>query len=139
MHLQYFIDKYYLVTDLQKKIIQVSDIHFGEKTFSLELKNNLLSHITDENPDLIIILGDLTTQGYAHEYDDVAEFLDELKSISESHVIPGNHDARNVGMIHFEKQIGERKFIHMDKSGGFAIIGQASSEPDICSYNYSLV
>ena len=117
--------------NVQKKIIQVSDIHFGEKTFSLELKNNLLSQVTNENPDLIILSGDLTTEGYLHEYDDAAEFIDELKSISEVHVVPGNHDARNVGLIHFEKQIGERKFIHIDKSGGFAIAGLDSSEPDI--------
>ncbi len=97
---------------MQKKIIQVSDIHFGEKTFSQDLKNNLLKQVTDENPDLIIVSGDLTTQGYVHEYNDASTFLDELQSITEIHVIPGNHDARNVGLVHFEKQVGERKFIH---------------------------
>ena len=57
--------------------------------------------------------------------------MDDLKSITETHVIPGNHDARNVGLIHFEKLVGDKKFIHMDKSGGFAILGLDSSEPDI--------
>ena len=107
-----------LVINLQKKIIQISDIHFGEKTFSPELKNNLLSQITDENPDLIIVSGDLTTQGYAQEYDDASEFLDELRVISEAHVITGNHDARNIGLSHFEKQIGESKFVHTDSLEG---------------------
>ncbi len=116
---------------LLKKIIQVSDIHFGEKTFSSDLKNNLLKQIDNENPDLIVISGDLTTQGYVNEYNDASIFLDELKSITETHVIPGNHDARNVGLLHFEKQIGKRKFLHMDKDGGFAIVGLDSSEPDI--------
>jgi Icc protein len=116
---------------LQKKIIQVSDIHFGEKTFSPNLKNNLIKQVANENPDLIIISGDLTTQGYLTEYNDASTFLDDLKSITETHVIPGNHDARNVGLIHFEKLVGDRKFIHMDKSGGFAILGLDSSEPDI--------
>ena len=116
---------------LQKKIIQASDIHFGDNTFSIELKNNLINQISEENPDLIILSGDLTTNGYADEYDSAAEFVEELKSISETHVVPGNHDARNVGLIHFEKEIGERKFIHVDKDGGFAIAGIDSSEPDI--------
>lgn len=116
---------------MQKKIIQVSDIHFGEKTFSQELKNKLLGQVTYENPDLIIVSGDITTQGYSDEYNNAATFLDELSSITQTHVIPGNHDARNVGLIHFEKEIGERKFIHIDKSGGFAIAGLDSSEPDI--------
>ena len=80
---------------------------------------------------MIIISGDLTTQGYLTEYNDASTFLDDLKSITETHVIPGNHDARNVGLIHFEKLVGDRKFIHMDKSGGFAILGLDSSEQDI--------
>ncbi|MGZ7209234.1 MAG: metallophosphoesterase family protein, partial [Methanobacterium sp.] len=54
----------------------------------------------DENPDLIIAAGDLTTKGYAHEYEDASIFIDELKAITEVHTIPGNHDARNVGLIH---------------------------------------
>jgi len=33
--------------------------------------------------------------------------------------------------MHFERLIGHRKFIHVDKSGGFAIVGLDSSEPDI--------
>lgn len=116
---------------MQRKIVQVSDIHFGEKTFSHDLKNNAVKQIESENPDLIIISGDLTTKGYAHEYEDASIFLDELKEITNIHVIPGNHDARNVGLVHFEKLIGERRFIHIDKNGGFAIIGLDSSEPDI--------
>lgn len=75
---------------LFKKIIQLSDIHFGEKTFSQDLKNNLLIQITNENPDLIILSGDLTTQGYKTEYNDAVIFLEELKSITDTHVIPGN-------------------------------------------------
>lgn len=116
---------------MEKKIAQISDIHFGEKNFSNVLKNNLLSQLEDENPDLIIAAGDMTTQGYAHEYEDASIFIDELKAITQTHIIPGNHDARNVGLLHFEKLIGERKFVHLDKIGGFAIIGLDSSEPDI--------
>ncbi len=116
---------------MQNKIIQISDIHFGEKTFSQRLKNNLIKQVTNENPDLIIISGDITSEGYLTEYKDASIFLDDLKSITETHIIPGNHDARNVGLLHFEKLVGDRKFIHIDKSGGFTIIGLDSSEPDI--------
>lgn len=72
----------------------------------MDLKNNLLKQLEDENPDLIIVTGDLTTNGYAHEYDDAATFVDELKTITDTYMIPGNHDARNVGLLHFEKLIG---------------------------------
>ena len=64
---------------MQKKIIQVSDIHFGEKTFSQDLKNNLLKQVTDENPDLIIVSGDLTTEGYAHEYNDACHIYGRIE------------------------------------------------------------
>lgn len=116
---------------MEKKIAQLSDVHFGEKNFSHDLKNNLLKQLENENPDLIVVAGDLTTEGYAHEYNDAEAFVDELRAITETYVIPGNHDARNVGLLHFEKQIGNRKFLHMDKSGGFAILGLDSAEPDI--------
>jgi 3',5'-cyclic AMP phosphodiesterase CpdA len=116
---------------MERKIIQISDVHFGEKTFSQDLKYNVIKQLESENPDLIVVSGDLTTQGYRHEYEDALTFLDELKAITSTYTIPGNHDARNVGLIHFEKLIGHRKFVHTDKSGGFAIIGLDSSEPDI--------
>jgi 3',5'-cyclic AMP phosphodiesterase CpdA len=95
------------------------------------LKDNLLNQLEDENPDLIIVSGDLTTEGYVHEYEQAAEFVDQLRSITSTYIVPGNHDARNVGLIHFERLIGHRKFIHVDKTGGFAIVGLDSSEPDI--------
>jgi 3',5'-cyclic AMP phosphodiesterase CpdA len=116
---------------MEKKIAQISDIHFGEKNFSQQLKDNLLNQLEEENPDLIIVSGDLTTEGYVHEYEQAGEFVEQLRSITSTYTIPGNHDARNVGLMHFERLIGHRKFIHVDKSGGFAIVGLDSSEPDI--------
>lgn len=116
---------------MEKKIIQLSDLHFGEYKFSEELKKNVKHQIMDENPDVIIVAGDLTSQGYIDEYQDVREFLDEIKSIAKTYIVPGNHDACNVGLIHFKKFIGERKFVHRDKSSEFVIIGLDSSEPDI--------
>jgi len=93
---------------MKKKIAQISDIHFGEKNFSHNLKNNLINQLENENPDLIIVSGDLTTNGYVHEYKDASAFVDELKTITNTHIIPGNYDARNVGLMHFEWLIGNR-------------------------------
>ncbi len=114
-----------------KKVIQISDVHFGDSTFSPELKSNLLLQLQDENPDLLIFAGDLTSEGYSHEYDEALEFVDELRSITRTHVIPGNHDARNVGLVHFTDKIGERKFVHVNKSSNFTVIGLDSSEADV--------
>lgn len=116
---------------MESKIIQMSDLHFGEYKFSQQLKKNLLTQIREENPDLIIVSGDLTAQGYVDEYINASEFLDELKSITTTHIVPGNHDACNVGLMQFNRFIGERKFIKKDKINGFIIIGLDSSIPDI--------
>ncbi len=116
---------------MEKKIAQISDIHFGEKHFSGDLKKNLFNQLQEDNPDLIIVAGDLTTWGYHSEYEAAGEYIKELNTIAKTFTIPGNHDARNVGLLHFEKLIGNRKFVHIDKKGGFAVIGLDSSEPDI--------
>lgn len=89
---------------MEKKIIQISDLHFGEYKFCETLKNNLKSQILQENPDLIIIAGDVTTMGYIDEYINARNFIEELKSIAETYVVPGNHDACNVGLVHFQNR-----------------------------------
>lgn len=101
------------------------------RNFSHELKNNILNQIEGENPDLVIVSGDLTTNGYSHEYEEAAAFVDHLQSLTKTYVIPGNHDARKVGLFHYESMIGNRKFVHMGKDGEYAVIGLDSSEPDI--------
>ncbi|MEN6293849.1 MAG: metallophosphoesterase [Methanobacterium sp.] len=108
-------------------------MHFGAPTFSKELESNLISQIQYENPDFIIFAGDATDHGYVTEYNDAAVFVDELKATSEVHSIPGNHDVRNVGILHFQRLIGERHFVRVDKKAGFAIIGLDSSQADVNS------
>ena len=116
---------------MEKKIVHLSDIHFGEKTFSKELINNVLAQLRKNKPDLIIISGDITQKGYKYEYEEVKKFIERLNSIAKTYVVPGNHDARNVGLIHFEKLIGPRKFVHVDENYELVLIGLDSSEPDI--------
>jgi len=44
-------------------------------------------------------------------------------------VIPGNHDSRNVGYVHFEELFGERRAeLHAD---GVSIVAVDSTEPDL--------
>lgn len=116
---------------MTKKIIHLSDIHYGEKTFSKDLINKLLIQLRKEKPDLILVSGDITQNGYKYEYEVIKKFFERLQNITKTFVVPGNHDARNVGLIHFEKLIGPRKFVHVDEEYGVVIIGLDSSEPDI--------
>ena len=51
-------------------------------------------------PDLVVIAGDLTAEGYEWEYEQAAAWLERIEFPKV--VIPGNHDARNVGYVHFQ-------------------------------------
>ncbi len=92
-------------------ILQLSDVHFGvgHHGFSLdrdELQRKKLSSMVisdlqrqfkDVPPAAVIMSGDLTWQGQAVEFEYVARFIQELRSVYglEAHhfvVVPGNHD-----------------------------------------------
>ena len=60
-------------------------------------------------PDVVVISGDLTSNGFKDEYALAREYL--TASTAEMVVIPGNHDSRNVGYVHFEDLFGERNSV----------------------------
>jgi 3',5'-cyclic AMP phosphodiesterase CpdA len=79
-------------------------------------------------PDIVICSGDLTTFGFKEEYAQAKRYLDRLTCESFV-VIPGNHDSRNVGYVHFEDLFGDRSSVlHVN---GVSIVAVDSSEPDL--------
>ncbi len=44
-------------------------------------------------------------------------------------MIPGNHDSRNVGYVHFEELFGERNSVM--RKGGVTVVAVDSTEPDL--------
>ena len=59
---------------------------------------------------------------------DAAEYLARL-NCEHFVVIPGNHDSRNVGYVHFEEQFGDRnQVVHVN---GVSLVAVDSSEPDL--------
>src|SRR5215203_5671128 len=90
----------------------MSDLHVGAGLFRAglfrpELLRTAIEEANELAPDLVVIAGDLTMEGYRHEFQECREFLGELEC---EHVIVtmGNHDARNVGYRHFEDFFGPR-------------------------------
>ncbi|MDA3937049.1 MAG: metallophosphoesterase, partial [Actinomycetota bacterium] len=59
------------------------------------------------DPDLVIVPGDLTANGYRDEFLEAQEYLGCIKCENVI-VIAGNHDCRNVGYLHFEEIFGRR-------------------------------
>ena len=88
-------------------IAQLSDIHCGSVYFDGALLESAVAEIVDLGPDLVVVGGDLTTEGYPAEFRDARRFLQPLFDNSLTVlVIPGNHDAKNVGFLHFVDAFG---------------------------------
>jgi 3',5'-cyclic AMP phosphodiesterase CpdA len=88
--------------------------------FDDHLANRCIDVINRESPDLVVVAGDLTASGYRDEFERAAELLAGLESGAKV-VIPGNHDTRNVGYLHFEELFGPRtsimSFVHGRATG----------------------
>lgn len=107
-------------------IVHISDLHFADFNEKVFLK--AVDEINELCPDMIILTGDLTNQGYYEEFSKIKEFLSKFDS--PLFAVPGNHDARNLGYESFEEIIGESSWkLLLDDD--FVIVGLDSSSPDL--------
>lgn len=113
-------------------LAQVSDMHFGDARFDPALALAVVDEINDLRPDLLVVAGDLTERGYREQFDEAAEWLGCIKC-ERRLVIPGNHDARNVGYIHFAETLGPRYSSDMMELAGqqVLLVGVDTSKPDL--------
>ncbi|HET7759618.1 MAG TPA: metallophosphoesterase [Gaiellaceae bacterium] len=109
-------------------IAQISDIHCGGPDFVPNLMERAVAEINEVDPDIVICSGDLTTFGFRHEYAMAKRYLDQIECDALV-VIPGNHDSRNVGYVHFEELFGERNSVL--RKGGVTVVAVDSTEPDL--------
>jgi 3',5'-cyclic-AMP phosphodiesterase len=79
-------------------IAQLSDIHTGGARYDEALLEVAIGEINQAGPDLVVVAGDVTDEGYPDQY---ATAKERLGAIESSHlvVVPGNHDARHVGYL----------------------------------------
>ncbi len=110
------------------RIAHLSDLHCGEQYFEPTLLDRAIAEINDLEPDIVICSGDLTTLGFKHEYQLARQYVDKIACESLV-VIPGNHDSRNVGYVHFEELFGERNSVL--RKGGVTVVAVDSTEPDL--------
>ena len=110
------------------RIVQLSDLHCGQQFFLPHLLERAISEVNDLSPDLVVVSGDLTSHGFKDEYALAREYLDRVECESMV-VIPGNHDSRNVGYVHFEDLFGDRNSVR--RLNGVTIVAVDSTEPDL--------
>jgi Icc protein len=109
-------------------IAHISDLHCGSPHFQPELLERAIEEINELRPDVIVLSGDLTTDGYKSEYEVARSYIDRIHC-DDVIVVPGNHDSRNVGYVHFEELFGPRsRVLHKDRVSFMAV---DSSEPDL--------
>jgi len=109
-------------------IVQLSDLHCGEQFFLPNLLERAIAETNELRPDVVVVSGDLTSNGFKEEYSVARDFLNQIDCDSMI-VIPGNHDSRNVGYVHFEALFGDRSSVL--RLNGVTIVAVDSTEPDL--------
>jgi len=110
-------------------IVHLSDMHVGAINFQKELLLDAISRSNELDPDLVIVTGDITENGYYHEFEDASEYLDLIEA--PMLVVPGNHDSRHIGNESFEELIRKRCSTLSVRNKEIKAIGLDSSEPDL--------
>jgi 3',5'-cyclic-AMP phosphodiesterase len=113
-------------------IAQISDVHVGGGRYRQELLHAAIAEINTATADLVVIAGDLTDEGYPDQYPLAKEELSAL-TCPQIVRVPGNHDARNVGYLHYEDTFGARDSRLRLKLNGLevALVAVDSSKPDL--------
>src|SRR6185312_14528357 len=109
-------------------IIQISDLHCGTQFFLPNLLERAITEVNDLEPDIVVVSGDLTTFGFKEEYALAKDYIDRINCDCVV-IIPGNHDSRNVGYVHFEELFGDRNSV--SRVGGVTVVAVDSTEPDL--------
>jgi len=82
-------------------IVQLSDIHVGSQ-FQEDVFETVISEVNGQNPDTILISGDLTNEGLIKEYEKCKKLISRF-NCKKIITISGNHDYRNSGYLAFKK------------------------------------
>jgi 3',5'-cyclic-AMP phosphodiesterase len=109
-------------------IAHISDLHCGDPHFQPNLLERAIAEINELQPTAVVCTGDLTVFGFKEEYRLARRYLDKIECDAMV-VIPGNHDSRNVGYVHFEELFGERSSVL--RVDDLTVVAIDSTEPDL--------
>lgn len=83
------------------KIVQLSDIHNDYYGYKLDM---LVSKVEEENPDIIVITGDLV-DAQKYNVENTLDFIDSIKDIAPIYFVYGNHDLAINGDSNYERMV----------------------------------
>lgn len=110
------------------KVIQISDIHFGPM-MSVERARTYVEHVVSENPDLVLITGDMFTMESHNEVSALSTAFEPLKQLKgKVFACLGNHDHEVPFVVSELERIGARVLIDQKvdietRAGKITIIG----------------
>src|SRR5881392_3524593 len=110
------------------RIVQLSDLHCGQQFFLPQHLERAIAEVNEMEPDVVVISGDLTSNGFKDEYVLARVYLNRVQCEAMV-VIPGDHDSRNVGYVHFEELFGRRSSVL--RTAGVTVVAVDSTEPDL--------
>ncbi|MFW9826348.1 MAG: metallophosphoesterase family protein [Candidatus Thorarchaeota archaeon] len=111
-------------------IMHISDLHFGSE-FVPQYMENVILYIKQLKPDVVICTGDIVHKGRVIQFRSFLPYLNQIKEISNFLAVPGNHDAKNSGLIFFEKLIGPRRSRLILEDKDTIIVGINSAKDDM--------
>jgi len=111
-------------------LIHISDLHYGSE-FVPEYMENVIKYIEDASPDAVVCTGDLIHKGRVSQYKGILPYLKRIRECTKFLAVPGNHDAKNSGLIYFEKIIGPRRSRLILDELDTIIVGLCSARDDM--------
>ena len=112
------------------ELLQISDLHYGSE-FVPEYMENVIQYIEEIKPDAVVCTGDIIHKGRVVQYEKVLPYINRIKNITKFLAVPGNHDAKNSGLIFFERLIGPRRSRLLLEEKNTMIVGICSARDDM--------
>lgn len=114
-------------------IAHISDLHVSKNDFNESAFLKAVDEINALKPDMIILTGDLTNNGYYNQFLRAKEYLQMFEA--PLFAIPGNHDAKNLGYQTFQEIIGESSWKLTKDDENIVVLGLDSTSPDLSEGN----
>ncbi|MFX0075971.1 MAG: metallophosphoesterase family protein [Candidatus Hermodarchaeota archaeon] len=111
-------------------LIQISDLHYGSE-FEPELMENIIKYIKENSPDAVICTGDIIHKGRISQFREILPYVNRIRESTKFLAVPGNHDAKNSGIIFFERILGPRRSRLILDNSDTIIVGICSARDDI--------
>jgi len=107
-------------------IVHLSDLHCSKRWFSEGNLALAIEEINELKPDMVVVTGDLTENGFLKEYEVAKEYLSRIKC-KRTIVGTGNHDYRSTGYLLSQRYFKRPEVL---KHKNFIVTYLSTARPD---------